>query len=108
MRGASMPTELTNFEILRDIDRRIAELQNTHDRNLGKLQYEFRLFHQVTTQYHTGILQRLEQLEARASKPMIDWQALLQNMWFKVAILVALATGNTKMLELVSTIFQKL
>ena len=94
-----MPTELTNFEILRDIDRRIAELQNTHDRNLGKLQYEFRLFHQVTTQYHTGILQRLEQLEARASKPTIDWHSLFQSLWFKIALLAALATGNPILIE---------
>ena len=102
-----MPTDLREYEILRDIDRRIAELQNTHDRNLGKLQYEFRLFHQVTTQYHTGILQRLEQLEARASKPMIDWHSIIQNLWFKAAIFVALLTGNAKLIDLALAIFQK-
>ena len=102
-----MPTELREYEILRDIDRRIAELQNTHDRNLGKLQLEFRLFHQETKQYHTGILDRLEKLEEAAGKPMVDLHGIIHNLWFKLAVLAALATGNTQLIDLVRAIFQK-
>lgn len=98
---------MKEYEILRDIDRRIAELQNTHDRNLGIIRSEFRLFHQETVHYRTGILTRLEKLEEKAESPMIDWQSLIQNFWFKLAVLAALATGNTQLVDLATAVFQK-
>lgn len=97
---------IDDFEILRDIDRRIAELQNTHDRGIGNLKSELRLLHQETIHYRTGILERLDKLEKKALKPMIDWQAVINNLWFKIAILLALATGNTQLIEIVSASFK--
>lgn len=102
-----MRSDLREYEVLRDIDRRIAELQNTNDRNLGIIRSEFRLFHQETVHYRTGILSRLAKLEEKAEKPVIDWQSLIQNFWFKLAVLGALATGNTQLVDLATAIFQK-
>ena len=95
---------MREYEVLRDIDRRIAQLQNSHDRNLGNLKSELRLFHQETIHYRTGILERLKKLE---EKPVIDWQSLIQNFWFKLAVLAALATGNTQLVDLATAVFQK-
>jgi hypothetical protein len=99
-----MQSGLTEYEVLRDIDRRIAELQNTHDRNLGNLKADLRLLHQDIMNSRTGILERLQKLE---EKPVIDWQAIIQNFWFKLAVLAALATGNTQLIDLVTAAFQK-
>jgi hypothetical protein len=103
-RGSNMQSGLTEYEVLRDIDRRIAELQNTHDRNLGNLKADLRLLHQDIMNSRTGILERLQKLE---EKPVIDWQAIIQNFWFKLAVLAALATGNTQLIDLVTAAFQK-
>jgi len=102
-----MQSGLREYQILRDIDRRIAELQNSHDRNLGNLKSEFRLFHQEIVHYRTGILTRLDKLEKKAERPVIDWQSLIQNFWFKLAVLAALATGNTQLVDLATAVFQK-
>ena len=91
-----MQSGLTEYQILRDIDRRIAELKS-----------EFRLFHQETIHYRTNILERLGKLEEKAERPMIDWKPILHNLWFKLALVAALATGNTQLLDLVAAAFQK-
>lgn len=105
---------ISEFEILRDLDRRLATLQNTTDNNLGSIRSEFRQF-RVERHYLIGdlkrdmreICRRLDGLEEKASKPIIDWQPILQNLWFKIAVLLALATGNTQLIELVTATFQK-
>jgi hypothetical protein len=52
-------------------------------------------------------MERLEKLEAKAAKPIIDLQAILQNIWFKVAVLMALGASNKQLLELVIASFGK-
>ncbi len=98
---------ISEFEILRDIDRRIAELQNTTDRNLGAIQSEFRLFRQETIHYRNGMVNRLKKLEERANKPAIDIYAIMQNLWFKVAVLMALGASNKELFDLVAASFAK-
>jgi hypothetical protein len=100
----------TDFQIIRDIDRRLASLQNIQDREVWGLRTDLKLFIQETRHYRTGILERLEKLEEKAVRPVIDlqsMQALIQNLWFKLAVLLALATGNTKLIDLVSAAFQR-
>ena len=91
-----MQSGLREYEILRGIESRIAELKS-----------EFRLFHQETIHYRTAILARLDKLEEKAERPAIDWQSLTHNLWFKLALVAALATGNTQLLDLVAAAFQK-
>ncbi len=105
---------ISEYETLRDIDRRIGELQNTADRNLGALMSEFR---QLRTERHyligglrqeiLGISSRLKKLEAKAEKPLIDFQTITQNLWFKVAILMVLGASNKELFELVAASFAK-
>ena len=94
---------LTDLEILRDIDRRIATLQNTTDGNLGQLRSEFHLFRQDALHYRRDILERLDELEEIAKRPMIDWNGLWQKLWVQLIILAAFATGNKQLLDLVKS-----
>ena len=98
---------ISSYEVLRDIDLRISQLQNSTDRHLGNIRSEFRLYRQESIHYRSGILDRLAKLEAKADKPMIDFQAILGSLWFKVAVLMALGASNKELLELVSASFGK-
>lgn len=100
-----MHTDFT-VQVMMDASRRIAELQTSTERNLGALASEFRLFRQETQFYRAGILKRLETLEKSAAKPIIDWQPIIHNLWFKIALLAALASGNTQAIDMVRAIFQ--
>ena len=102
-----MRSEFRDYEILRDIDLRIAQLQNSHDSGIRELRTDLRL-HIQENRFHRGdLMKRLEKLEEKAGRPIIDWTSLIQNFWFKVIIFLALATGNTQLIDLVSAAFQK-
>lgn len=96
---------ISEYQVLRDIDKRIADLQNTQDNGLIGLRSEFRLFRQETHFYRANILDRLAKLEEKASKPLIDWNGLLQKLWVQLIILAAFATGNKQLIELVKAAF---
>lgn len=100
-----------DYIVLRDLDRRLADTQNTLDRNLGAIRSESQLYRQDMTFRLNGmakdirkIREAVARLEARAAKPTIDIVALWQNMslWIKVAILLALGASNKELLALVS------
>lgn len=88
-----MHSGLREYEILLGIDRRISDLKS-----------ELKLLRQENIHSRDGILERLKKLE---KKPVIDWQAIIQNFWFKLALLGALATGNTQLVDLATAVFQK-
>lgn len=105
---------LTDLEILRDIDRRIADLQNTTDRALGSIRSEFRQFRTERHYLLSGlrrdmreISDRLEILEEKASKPLVDWSSIVANIWFKLGLLAALASGNPVLIEWARTALTK-
>ncbi len=100
-----------DYIVLRDLDRRMADTQNTLDRNLGAIRSESQLYRQELTFRLNGmtrdirkIREALARLEARAAKPAVDIVALWQGMslWLKIALLMALGASNKELLALVS------
>ena len=104
-------SNLREYEVLRDIDRRIANLENSMDRALGNLKSELRLFHQETIHYRASMIDRLEKLEENRNQSMVDWQAVIrkfwESLWFKLALAAAAVSGNTHLTDLVLAAFQK-
>jgi hypothetical protein len=97
---------LTETELVIEIHRRIAELQNTHDARWRELRADLRLHMQETRFHREGLLARLDILEEKATRPIIDWSGIIQNLWFKVAILIALLSGNAKLIDAVQIAFK--
>lgn len=99
---------LSDLDIVRDFDRRIAGLQNALDvRNVSQI-YELRLIQQTISDLH----KRLDRIEERLDRPsrtdtiMEALKAIPDRMWFKIAALGLLVTGNQQALEFLKGVWR--
>lgn len=85
------------YEILRDIDHRIGELQTMVSLHRQETRYD-----------RENIMARIAHLEARATKssgPLIDMKQLAP-LWMPLAALVGLLAANVPLKEAVLTAFK--
>ncbi len=81
-----MPMTLgTDYEVLRGIDRALADLRE-----------ESRPFAAESRHYRRSILARLDKLEAKSAKPAIDLTGALRNGWVQITIFLILLMSNIK------------
>lgn len=99
---------LTDWEIIRDLDRRIAELQNFHDGTIRELRGDLRLHIQETYFHRQAFMARLAEIDKKLSKPpMMDWNKFIDSLWFKAILLAAILSGNAGLLKLAGAAMSK-
>lgn len=99
-----------DYIVLRDLDRRITDLQNTTDRNLAAIRSEMQLHRQEMNFRLSGMaidIRTIREATAKAAKPVLDLAAIWQSLWFRVALLAMLGASNKELLEIVSASFVK-
>lgn len=104
---------MSDWDVTRDIDRRIAALQSAMEvRNISHVS-ELRLLRQEIGFHLREVRHRLTSIEKQLERPSTtDWiteslKSLGAKLWFKVAVLAALGASNKELLELVAASFGK-
>ena len=98
--------DLTDLDIWREIHYQVADLRNSADGQHRDIRKELALHIQETRFHREEVLRRLDRLEAKTSKPLIDWQSIIERLWFKVVVLILLATGNVQLIKAAAVLFK--
>jgi hypothetical protein len=103
---------MSELDIVRDFDRRIATLHNAMEvRNIDQLS-ELRLLRQELGFQLRDVRQRLTCIEKQLERPsktdslLEALKALGDRLWFKVAALAILATGNQQALTFLQSVWK--
>ncbi len=87
-------------DLLRELVRSVATLQTQSEQaTIDREKRRQADFQARMLSFMESTDKRLERLEAKAERPMVDWTAITKSLWAKLLLLALLLTGNQTVID---------